>query len=210
LGTPSQWPVQGIKDESPTIGNGVYINSGSSTFPTQTFNKANYFVDIIFVNTLAIPATLNGTITLQGRPPAPHPNLQVPVTVDFYTPGNNTTPAYTFNVTTNQNSIFTINNAPIGTYTIAVKNSHTLKRVKTSQVIIGGSNNINFGTLLEGDVNNDNYVTLSDVSILINNYNKTVGNPGVDPRADLNGDGFITLADMSLLINNYNKSGETP
>ena len=46
----------GIKDQLPSFGNGVYINSGSSAFLTNTFNKANYFVDVVFVNTLVVPA----------------------------------------------------------------------------------------------------------------------------------------------------------
>jgi hypothetical protein len=210
LGMPSQWPVQGIKDESPTIGNGVYINGGSSAFPTQTFNKANYFVDIIFVNTLAIPATLNGTVTLQGRPAAPHANWQVPVTVDFYAPGNNTTPAYSYVVTTNQSGIFTINNAPIGTYTITVKNSHTLKRVKQSQVIIGGSNSINFWTLLEGDGVSNNVVNVLDLSLLASCFGKSTNDPGFDSRVDFNHDGIVNIFDLSLLASNFSKSGENP
>jgi hypothetical protein len=209
-GTTSSWPVQGIKDLAPSMGNGVFVNSSSSTFPNQTFNKANYYVDIVFVNTLAIPATLTGTVTLQGRPAAPNASWQVPLKVDFYAPGNNTTPAFTYNVTTDQTGKFTISNAPIGTFTIAVKNAHTLKRVKTGQVIIGGSNSIDFGTLKEGDANNNNAVNLFDFSILLGTYNKSAGDPAYDSRADFNNNGVVNLFDFSLLLGNYNTSGENP
>ena len=144
-GPTTAWPIQGIMDQSPTIGNGVFINSGSSAFPTNSFNKANYYVDVVYVNTLAVPAVLTGTVTLQGRPAAPHASWQIPVTVDFYVAPNMTTPAFSYNVTTNQNGVFTINNVPPGIYTIAVKNSHTLKRVKHLQAITEGGNNVNFG-----------------------------------------------------------------
>ena len=66
-GPTTDWPVQGMKDQSPTFGNGVFINSGSSAFPTNTFNKANYFVDVVFVNTLAVPASLTGTCNIAGK-----------------------------------------------------------------------------------------------------------------------------------------------
>jgi hypothetical protein len=207
-GSASTWPLQALADASG--GNGVYAYGSGPTFPAASWQATNYFVDVVFTNTLAVPADLTGTVALQGRPPAPHARWQVPLVVDFYAAGNNTTPAFSYNVTTDQNGIFTISDLPLGTYTISVKNPHTLKRVKHSQVIVGGNNAVSMETLLEGDVNNDNYVTLSDISILINNFNKTVGDPGVDPRADLNGDGFITLSDLSLLINNFNQAGELP
>jgi len=103
---------------------------------------------------------------------------------------------------------YTVTGVPTGTFNIKVKSSHTLARVLTNQVLVLPNNAINFGTLLEGDVNNDNFVTLSDLSLLINSFNKTVGDPGYDTRADLNNDGFVTLADLSLLINNFNQAGE--
>lgn len=207
-GPTSSWPLQALANSAG--GNGVFAYSSNPSFPSSSSGAANYYVDVIFTNTLAVPATLTGSVVLQGRPAAPHVSWQVPVHVDFYAAGNNITPAFSYDVSTDQNGIFTINNVPLGTYTIAVKNSHTLKRVKSAQAIIGGNNSINFDPLLEGDVNNDNFIILQDLSILVNNFNKIVGNPGVDGRADLNGDGFITLADLSLLVNNFNKAGQAP
>ena len=154
--------------------------------------------------------TINGSVTLQGRPAAPNQQWVVDVKVDLYANGNTTTPAYTYNVTTDDQGQFSIPNVVTGTYTIAVKNSHTLQRVLHNQAIALGTNTLNFGTLLEGDANNDNYVTAIDFSVLLNSFNKASGDPGFDPRADFNNDGFVTALDFSLLLANFNTAGEFP
>jgi hypothetical protein len=151
--------------------------------------------------------TITGKVTLQGRPAAPNAQWQVPVTIELYVTGN-PLPVETFAATTDVNGHFIVSGVPIGTYNVAVKNGHTLKRMKLDQSLVLGGNNIDFGTLLEGDVNNDNFITLSDLSLLINTFNKNAADAGYDARADLNNDGFVTLADLSLLINNFNVGGE--
>jgi hypothetical protein len=151
--------------------------------------------------------TIIGQVTLQGRPAAPSAEWVVPVQVDLYITGN-PTPVATFNTTTNTSGQFTIIGVPLGTYNIKVKNSHTLARVKTGQILIAGSNSIDFGTLLEGDADNDNFITGADFSLLLNSFNKAMGDPGYDARTDFNNDSFVTGADFSLLLNNFNQAGE--
>ena len=209
-GPASTWPLQARKDESPTIGNGVYAYGGSSTFPTHSFSKANYFIDVVYIHSLAAPASLNGSVTLQGRPAAPHASWQVPLTVDLYIAPDMSTPAFSYSVTTDADGAFTINNIPTGVYTIAVKNSHTLKRVKQAQTISSGTNNVDFGTLLEGDCAEDNIVNVFDLSLLATSFGKSIGETGFDPRVDFNHDGTVNIFDLSLLANNYSKTGENP
>ncbi|MBL7739314.1 MAG: DUF4082 domain-containing protein [Chitinophagaceae bacterium] len=151
--------------------------------------------------------SITGTVTLQGRPVAPNARWIVPIKVELYVTGN-PTPVATYNTITDNTGQFTVTGLPIGTFNVKVKSSHTLARVRVGEVLAAGGNAINFGTLLEGDVNDNNFVTLPDLSLLINSFNKTAGDPGYDPRADLNNDGFVTLADLSLLINNFNLQGE--
>ncbi|MEP7375032.1 MAG: N,N-dimethylformamidase beta subunit family domain-containing protein [Chitinophagaceae bacterium] len=207
-GPTSSWPAQALSNSSG--GNGVFNYSSGTSFPGSGGNASNYYVDIVFTNTIAVAATLTGSVLLQGRPAAPSVKWQVPVHVDFFAAGNNVTPAYSYDVTTDQNGIFTINNVPLGTYTITVKNSHTLKRVKTSQSITGGNNSINFGTLLEGDASNNNFVSGGDLIQLLSCYNKASTDPSFIVNADLNGDGFVSGADLILILSNYNSAGENP
>jgi hypothetical protein len=152
--------------------------------------------------------SLSGSVTLQGRPAPPEPRWQVPLTVDLYVSGQ-PSPLYQFNPTTDDGGNFTISGFAPGTYALAVKNSHTLGNVKTVNLATG-ANPIDFGTLREGDVNNDNYVTILDLSILAGSYNQASGNPGYDQRADLNEDGLVNILDLSLLAGNYNQAGQFP
>jgi glucose/arabinose dehydrogenase len=155
-------------------------------------------------------ATLNGSVLLTGRPTAPNSQWQVPLQVDLYTAGNNVTPVYTHNVITDQNGNFSIPAIPAGVYTIAVKGTNTLRRVKTGQTLIIGDNAISFGTLKDGDVNNNNMINLSDLGLLLASYNKIAGDPGYNINADLNRSGAVNLSDLGLMLSNYNNLGENP
>src|SRR4051812_23215422 len=52
---------------------------------------------------------------------------------------------------------------------------------------------------LPGDLNNDQGVNLTDLSILISHYGTT------DATADINGDGVVNIFDLSILLSNYGK-----
>ena len=56
---------------------------------------------------------------------------------------------------------------------------------------------------LPGDLNNDNIVNISDLSILLTNYNTS------NATADINSDGTVNVLDMSILLSNYGKSVST-
>ena len=60
---------------------------------------------------------------------------------------------------------------------------------------------------MNGDVNGDNTVSLSDFSALRTAFNSTASDPNWNPNADLNGDGVVSLADFSILRNSFNESG---
>jgi PKD repeat protein len=53
---------------------------------------------------------------------------------------------------------------------------------------------------LPGDLNNDNIVNISDLSLLLSNYGSS------STVADINGDGTVNIADLSMLLSNYGKS----
>ncbi|HEX5395375.1 MAG TPA: dockerin type I domain-containing protein [Candidatus Saccharimonadales bacterium] len=53
---------------------------------------------------------------------------------------------------------------------------------------------------LPGDVNNDNTVNITDLSILLSNYNTNY------PAADFNSDGTVSILDLSVLLSNYGRS----
>ena len=57
---------------------------------------------------------------------------------------------------------------------------------------------------LPGDLNNDDTVNITDMSILLSNYGTT--DPTKIAQADINGDGAVNVLDMSILLSNYGKS----
>jgi len=152
-------------------------------------------------------ASLVGTVGLQGRSAKPAAAWSVPVTATLTLAGQNT-PAYSFSLTTDMQGVFTATAISPGTYTLRVKNAHTLQSVQTV-TLQAGANAVAIGTLREGDANGDNYVTLVDFSVLASTYGKGSGTSGYDDRADFNEDQYVTLLDFSLLASNYGQVGAT-
>lgn len=164
----------------------------------------------IHPNVSGSQASLNGSVTLQGRPAPPNAQWQVDLILDFYASTDMSTPAFSRTVTTNSSGAFVMTAIPNGTYKIAVRNNHSLKKVTALETFNGVAKTLSFGTLLEGDISNDNFVSSADLIQLISSYNKVVGDPGYIANADLNSDGFVSSLDLILLLSNYNKLGENP
>jgi hypothetical protein len=144
----------------------------------------------------SVAATIQGSVTLQGRPAKPHARWVVPLTVKVG--------AASYNVTTDQNGAFTLPGLTPGTYNISAKNLHTLRNAIASKTLVPGTNTINFGTLLEGDASNDNCVNITDFSILKLHF------LGYDPSADFNQDGVVNITDFSMLVGNFMTCGDIP
>jgi hypothetical protein len=106
-------------------------------------------------------------------------------------------------VTTDSSGYFTLANLTPGTYSIRVKGGHSLANIKNGVVLNAGSNSVDFGTLLEGDANNDNCVDIQDFSVL-----RTAFSPAYEARADFNQDGVVNIQDFSMLATNFNQCGD--
>ncbi|MBC7260464.1 MAG: hypothetical protein H5T63_00500, partial [Chloroflexi bacterium] len=155
----------------------------------------------------ASPATLNGSVTLQGRPAAPHNSWIGPLNVTLHQPGSSVA-QLTYAVQTDNRGRFTIANIPAGTYDIRVKGPHTLANIRSNVALNTGNNSVNMGTLLEGDANNDNQVSVADASILASTFGLSQGNANFKPEADFNNDGIVNAADQQLLQANFGKTGD--
>jgi len=155
---------------------------------------------------------IHGTVHLQGRPAPPAPSWSIPLDVVLECSGGTLPGVYPYATTTDQQGIFVITHAI--SYTsicdIRVKNPHTLRNVKYGVTLNAGDNNIDFGTLREGDANNDNRVSLVDFSILATAYDTGPADAHWDARADFNENDWIEIADFSLLATNYDRSGDIP
>lgn len=99
-------------------------------------------------------------------------------------------------------------NVAPGTYDIAIKGATHLRRVVHSVTITDDGASGVHATLRNGDVNNDNEVSIADYSILSSAYNSFEGDPGFVAGADLNGDGGVDIGDYAVLSSNYNQFGD--
>ncbi|MEZ6192248.1 MAG: DUF4832 domain-containing protein [Phycisphaerales bacterium] len=62
---------------------------------------------------------------------------------------------------------------------------------------------ISLGTVLEGDIDGDGFVGISDLNIILGAWNQTV-TPGDALAGDLSGDGFVGIGDLGFVLGNWN------
>jgi len=152
-------------------------------------------------------AIVSGQVNMQGR----STHAANDIVVKFYEAGTNNQVGPDYPVITNSSGNFTISNIMPGNYDIYVKKSNFLQRVSENVTLFGGNNPlIIFDTLLAGDANNDNVVTLPDFTIYSNAFATAFGDANFDSRVDFNDDGLITLPDFTLLASNFTKVGDAP
>jgi len=151
--------------------------------------------------------SLKGRVALQGRGSPPNDRWNnFPLALTLYSPGG-ASPVGNYTANTDASGYFTVTGITQGTYDAKVKNAHTLSNKKNNVAVPTGSTAVDFGTMLEGDANNDDNIGGGDYSILATAYGKCSGQSGWDSRADFNGSGCIEGADYSLLANNYGRHG---
>ena len=148
---------------------------------------------------------LNGEVSLERSVPAPHDSWIIPLSITLCSGGSR----LEYATSTYDDGSFDIQVAA-GIYDVLVKGDHTLAVLLEDVEIPYGNftNDLDFGTLPEGDANNDNVVTSTDFFILRFAYNTMEGDPNFDPRADFNNDGVVTSTDFFLLREHYNQAGE--
>lgn len=151
-------------------------------------------------------ASISASVTFQGHPEPPNASLSDELNVSLTIPGD-ASPAYTFTPTTDNNGQFTVEGIAPDTYEVRIKHRHTLQTMQ-SVTLTAGNNSIDFGTLLQGDANNDNSIAILDFSILAAAFGSCEGGSNYDDRVDFNGDECIILTDFSLLSTNFGQSGE--
>lgn len=152
-------------------------------------------------------ATVYASVNLQGRIAPPDPSWIVPLTLSL-SPSGVITPTYAFTSTTDNNGKFAFSEVAPGSYDIRVKNSQTLQNLIGNVYLAPGANSVDLGTLLAGDANDDNYVTLVDFSILATTFARCDGMLGYDSRADFNQDTCVLLTDFSMLATNFGQAGQ--
>lgn len=93
-----------------------------------------------------------------------------------------------------------------GWYEVRVKSSHWLSR-RLRGVFLPSTGTVAV-SLMNGDVDGDNEVTLRDFGLLVHAFGTTQGDSLWNPNADLDGDGEVTLFDFGILVSSFGLSGE--
>ncbi len=97
---------------------------------------------------------------------------------------------------------------PSGTYTITAKGTKRFLRKAIPGVVLNtGAVGVNF-TLVNGDVNGDNFVSSQDLTAVRLAFGSSPGAGNWNPDADLNGDGFVGSADLTIVRQNFGQSGD--
>jgi 6-phosphogluconolactonase (cycloisomerase 2 family) len=155
---------------------------------------------------------LSGSVNLEGRPAPPDSSWSVPLTVTL----QGGAPAVAGPVsqifchpTTDTDGDFGCAGFPAGNYAVCAKHSHTLQQC-LNVTLVEGSNDVDFGTLAEGDADNNNCVALVDFSILATSFGTCESDPGFDSRADFDLNGCVVLVDFSRLASNFSQCGDEP
>jgi len=154
--------------------------------------------------------TLQGQVTFGGRGDAPNDKWIEPFVVKLFQPGQLSQAVWTGVATTNDTGVFTITDVVASTYDIGIKNATCLSKVVTNITVgFNETTEVDFGDILEGDANNDDYVDVSDLSLLSGAWYSYPGQPNWDARVDFNRDNtIIDVSDLSLLSSNWYKWGD--
>ena len=163
--------------------------------------------------TVATAPVLSGTVTLQNLTAGME--VGKVVTIQIVTAGN-TPPAWNasdpnagcvegLRATLASGGAYTATCAvtPAGTYDIYFKVNHWLRK-KVAGVVLSSPTTVNASLSYNGDVNNDNAISVTDLGLLRTNYLQN----GVGLQGDLNEDGAVNVTDLGILRTNYLQAGD--
>ncbi|MDW8289648.1 MAG: dockerin type I domain-containing protein, partial [Armatimonadota bacterium] len=90
---------------------------------------------------------------------------------------------------------------------LAFKASHWLRRVRTVEVVASDVLGVSV-SLVNGDVDGDNEVSLLDFGVLVLAFGSVPGDTNWSPNADLDGDAEVSLLDLGILVRYFGSVGD--
>lgn len=131
---------------------------------------------------------------------------QIPVTIEIRNPGE-TTPVETHVVNLDSTGAYEFSTALTGVYDVAAKASHWLRQVLPGVTLSGAPVTLDF-SLMNGDIDGDNEVSLFDFGALVAAFGTMPGDTAWNPNADLDGDEEVSLFDFGILVRNFGLIGD--
>ncbi|HTQ11227.1 MAG TPA: dockerin type I domain-containing protein, partial [Fimbriimonadaceae bacterium] len=175
------------------------LETGAATLRVVTNGIASNPVSVTIATKI-----VKGTVTLQNYSVSPN---GVAVKLQIRHVGSTTALDSQSVVLDSSGSFQMATTLAAGTYDIAVKGAHWLREKLGSKAIgSSGLSGLQF-SLVNGDINGDNTVSLADFAILKQAYGSTAGQSNWNPNADLDGNGSVGLSDFGILKVRYGQSG---
>ncbi len=147
-------------------------------------------------------ATVTGTVTLQD-----YSGAMMPLTVEVRNHGSSSD-LNTYTVTPDSGGHFSFLAPPPGSYDFAFKAVHWLKRLVANVTVTGGGASGLTPSLINGDIDGNNAVGLSDFAQLKAAFGSLPGNSNWNANADLDGNGAVGLSDFAILKRNFGLIGD--
>jgi hypothetical protein len=158
-----------------------------------------------------IGGTLEGNVTFVGRG-GPGPKWVGSFNVALYEEGGTPTKTNALwigSASTDTTGVFTITGLYPGTYDIGIKNRTSLTVLATDVTLTPGMTTVvDFGATREGDATNNDYITISDRTLLYSAWGTGKGDPGWNPNCDFNRDEYLTISDRTILYGNWGQNGD--
>jgi hypothetical protein len=155
-------------------------------------------------HTLALtpPTAVSGVLTLPGLVSTAYTQ-----TFSFTFRPTDGSAALSLPVGIGPDGAFSLGGMPQKAYTLHIKGSRYLTKNLSIDLTNGSVSGIT-ATLLPGDINNDNKVSIADLGLLADSFGKVLGSTGFNANADLNGDWQVDILDLGLLADSFGKSGD--
>ncbi|MBN1401832.1 MAG: hypothetical protein JXA74_13400 [Anaerolineae bacterium] len=149
-----------------------------------------------------IGLSVGGSICLQRRYPSGDPSWITNLRVNIFEPGAEEPLETNARIPTYDDGSFFFYVTNTGIYDVGLKSAHALEnRLYSVEITRGATLNLDFGTLLEGDVDDSNLIDEQDLDLLSDAFG------GTSSQADLDQDGSVTVLDYSWLYTNFGKAG---
>jgi hypothetical protein len=174
-----------------------HFNPDKSVVSSKSEYIPQNYEDIVIA--LAMEEILKCKVSLQGRPNPPDSRWVTELTIS--------TGGKQDSVTTDDSGYCELPNSllplPTGSNFICAKKPHALQNKVEANIPLADDEVIDFGTLIEGDTDDDNKLWLPDFDLIRQNINKCEGEPDYNANADLDADGCVTEADARLFQANF-------
>ncbi len=128
--------------------------------------------------------------------------------VSFYQPGTNQLQAR-YDVVIQNNGHFIITDPLIGEFDILVKIDGCLAEGYEDMSVSGNATNfLECGLLRRGEVSNDNFVNVADLSTVNNWFNQAIPDGSLMNYLDLNCDGIVNVVELSVINSSFGMVGD--